>query len=96
MPKPAWRKRKEDYIAAIDSKHEDELRVSLADKVHNARSILFDYRAVGEEVFDRFSADRDQTLWYYRSLANAFARNAPGPMADEMTRVVAELEATLR
>jgi len=48
MPKPPWQKRKEDYIAAIPSKRDDELRVSLADKVHNARSILFDFRAVWE------------------------------------------------
>jgi len=92
MPKPPWRKRKEDYIAAIPSKRDDELRVSLADKVHNARSILFDFRAAGDEVFRRFSVDRDQTLWYYRSLADEFAQKAPGPMAEELTRVVDDLD----
>src|SRR3954464_3820219 len=39
-PKPPWRARKEDYIAAIAHKAPDELRVSLADKLHNARAIL--------------------------------------------------------
>ncbi len=92
MPKPPWRKRKEDYIAAVASKLEDELRVSLADKVHNARSILFDYRVAGESVFDRFRADREETLWYYRALAGAFTERAPGPLADELVRVVEELE----
>ena len=92
MPKPPWRKRKEDYIAAIPSKRDDELRVSLADKVHNARSILFDFRAVGDEVFRRFSVDRGQTLWYYRSLAEQFAQKASGPMADELARVVDDLD----
>ncbi len=91
MPKPAWEERKADYIAGIASKNDDELRVSLADKVHNARSILFDYRAVGESVFDRFNADRDKTLGY-RALAGAFAKRASGPLADELVRVVDELE----
>lgn len=92
MPKPPWEQRKADYIAAIPSKEADELRVSLADKVHNARSILFDYRAVGESVFDRFRVDRDKTIRYYRALAGAFAERLPGPLADELVRVVEELE----
>ena len=91
-PKPPWEQRKADYIAGIPEKTAAELRVSLADKVHNARAILFDYRAVGESVFDRFNADRDKTLGYYRALAGAFAKRASGPLADELVRVVDELE----
>jgi len=49
-PKPPWRARKEAYIAAIAHKAPDELRVSLADKLHNARSILLDYRSEGEAL----------------------------------------------
>lgn len=92
MPKPAWRKRKEDYIGAVAGKRDDELRVSLADKLHNARTIVFDHRQVGSRLWDRFSADRDEVVWYYRSLAEAFAAKRPGPMAHELVRVVDELE----
>src|SRR3954452_8532552 len=53
-PKPPWRQRKLDYIAAIVHKQPDELRVSLADKLHNARAILLDYRTHGEDVWARF------------------------------------------
>jgi hypothetical protein len=38
--------------------------VVLADKVHNARAILADYRTVGDAVFDRFKASKAETLWY--------------------------------
>jgi (p)ppGpp synthase/HD superfamily hydrolase len=92
MPKPPWQERKQAYIASVASKSPDELRVSLADKVHNARAILFDYHAIGERVFDRFNPNRERTLWYYRTLADAFAQRAPGPLADELARVVADLE----
>src|SRR5688572_18498812 len=47
-PKPPWRARKKAYIAGIAHKAPDELRVSLADKLHNARAILLDYRMHGE------------------------------------------------
>ncbi len=42
------------------------MRVSLTGKLRNARSILSDYRTEGEAFLDRFSVDREQTLWYYR------------------------------
>src|SRR3954453_20932533 len=42
--KPAWQERKEAYIAHLDSADDAILRVSLADKVHNARAILRDLR----------------------------------------------------
>ena len=91
-PKPPWRARKEDYIAAIADKRDDELRVSLADKLHNARAILFDHRQVGERLWTRFGADRDEVVWYYRALADAFTVCRLGPMAEELARVVGELE----
>ena len=54
--------------------------MSLADKLHNARAILFDLRA-GRDVFARFNAPREDQAWYYDALATTFAERAPGPMA---------------
>jgi hypothetical protein len=72
------------------------LRVSLADKVHNARSILADYRDVGEELWSRFKGTREESLWYYRSLVEIFARRRPGPLAEELQRTVEEIDAPIR
>ncbi len=97
-PKPPWRQRKEEYIAQIATKAPDELRVSIADKLHNARSILSDYRRHGEELWFRFAGRREGTLWYYRTLLGAFeARRAEigtggGDALDELREVVAELD----
>ena len=55
-PKPPWRERKAAYIAAMAHKAPDELRVSLADKLHNARAILLDYRELYDDVWSRFNA----------------------------------------
>lgn len=96
--KAPWRQRKETYIAQIADKAPDELRVSIADKLHNARSILSDYRRHGEALWTRFAGRRAGTLWYYRSLLAAFeARRsdlgAGGTAAlDELRLVVGELE----
>lgn len=69
-PKPPWRERKQRYIAHLSDTSPSVRLVSCADKLHNARSILTDLRTVGEEVFERFNAGRDGTLWYYNELAS--------------------------
>lgn len=91
-PKPPWRERKQSYIAHLDGEPESVLRVSLADKLFNARAILRDYLLSGDDVWSRFKAGRDGQLWYYRKLADCFAERLPGRMAVELAEVVDELE----
>jgi GTP pyrophosphokinase len=91
-PKPAWRKRKRAYIAHLECQSESVLRVSLADKLFNARAILRDYIVVGDELWDRFKTGRKGQLWYYRQLADRFSKLLPGRMAVELSDVVTELE----
>jgi (p)ppGpp synthase/HD superfamily hydrolase len=98
-PKPPWLKRKQAYINGIPRKQPDELRVSLADKLHNARAILRDYRSEGEALWGRFKAGEGASVvWYYRSLADAFGaqRVRLGPNVawalDELSETVAAVE----
>jgi GTP pyrophosphokinase len=69
--KADWRLRKEDYLRHLGEADADALLVSVCDKLHNARAILADLRA-GRDVFRRFTAGREGTLWYYRELARVF------------------------
>jgi (p)ppGpp synthase/HD superfamily hydrolase len=92
--KADWQKRKKAYLAHLKQAEEDVLRVSLADKVHNARAILRDLRKpdVGEGIWSRFSQPREKTLWYYRKLAAVFCKRLPGQLADELHEIVEALE----
>jgi (p)ppGpp synthase/HD superfamily hydrolase len=92
-PKPAWRPRKEAYVAHVVQAPASVQLVSAADKLHNARSILADLRALGDELWDRFTGGKDGTLWYYRALVEAYARNGANPIVEELDRVVREIEA---
>jgi len=93
-PKPKWHARKQHYLEHLqdESVPHSVLRVSLADKLHNARAILWDYRLVGDTLWERFStgSGADQR-WYYERLAEIFLSRCPGPMADELDRVVREI-----
>jgi (p)ppGpp synthase/HD superfamily hydrolase len=69
----SWCDRKTKYIAHVREETDEETRiVSLADKVHNARAILLDYIEYGDAVFTRFRARKEGTMWYYRTLVDAF------------------------
>lgn len=78
--KPSWESRKQAYLAHLEHAADEVLLVSGSDKLHNARAIVADLLQVGPAVFDRFKAGRDGTLWYYRSLAEVYARRQ-APMA---------------
>jgi len=91
-PKPPWQQRKEAYIAHIPTASASVRLVSASDKLHNARSILKDYRLLGDEVWERFQGRKEGSLWYYRSLVKAFRQAGSTPLIEELDRVVSELE----
>ena len=93
--KPRWYERKKAYLDAFPRKSPAALRVCLADKLHNARSILLDYRTEGDLLWARFGQGQGiATRIYYRELAAAFERErdrvsaAAEPYVDELRRTV--------
>jgi (p)ppGpp synthase/HD superfamily hydrolase len=89
--KPAWQQRKRAYLEHLPEASPSARLVSCADKLHNARSILADYRQHGELLWDRFNAGRDDILWYYGELVRIFAEHGPERLARELALVVGQL-----
>jgi GTP pyrophosphokinase len=92
LPKPPWRERKESYIRHLKDADTETRLVSAADKLNNVRSILSDYREVGEFVWVRFNGGREGTLWYYRALVEEFKRGEANRLIRELELAVKELE----
>lgn len=92
-PKPPWRERKENYIRCLADASDEAILVSLADKLHNARAILRDFRDLGDELWQRFNVqDPQQQLWYYRSLLEVYENRIDNWMVDELRDVIDALE----
>jgi (p)ppGpp synthase/HD superfamily hydrolase len=91
-PKLPWRERKEAYLARLPGATASVHLVSIADKLHNAQTILSDYRTLGESLWSRFNGGKEGTLWYYRALVKAFQPTSPVPLVEELARVVSEIE----
>jgi (p)ppGpp synthase/HD superfamily hydrolase len=93
--RPGWYERKRAYVDAFPRKPPGALRVSLADKLHNARSILTDYRTHGDDFWARFGQGLGlATRVYYRELALAFERERPR-LGDAAQPYVDELRTTV-
>jgi len=94
-PKPEWRARKEKFVSDLESISLEVLLVVAADKLHNATTMLQDHRAIGPELWSRFTGSRDQQLWYLESVAEICARRLRGDalrLADRLSSVVGQLE----
>jgi (p)ppGpp synthase/HD superfamily hydrolase len=96
LPKPPWQERKERYIRHLKDADAETRLVSAADKLNNVRSILADYREVGEAIWERFNGGRAGTLWYYRALLDEFRRKKPNRLIREFDLAVKELEEMTR
>jgi (p)ppGpp synthase/HD superfamily hydrolase len=92
IPKPPWRERKQKFLAQLPSAGRSVHLVTAADKLHNIRSLVDDYREHGESLWDRFSGGREGTLWYYRAVVDLLASSLPGPLVEKLGRAVSELE----
>lgn len=91
-PRPPWTDRKSRYIAHLETVPKDSLLVSLADKVHNTRSLVDGFARHGIRLWERFTASPEQTLWYYTSLLTIFKRR----QSEQIEPLVSELDRRVR
>ena len=95
-----WLPRKESYIEHMTTASSMALRVSLADKVHNLRAIVDDYRRLGDALWSRFNAPGpDDVVWYYRSLIDVYERRCDelnSARVLELRRLIGQLSSLLQ
>lgn len=95
--KAPWGPRKLAYLHHLATAPLPVLRVSCADKLHNARSIVSDLEAEGPAVFERFKGGRNGTFWYYRALAEVFGTRLDDGLEDPgLSRLAWKLYQTVR
>ena len=89
--KADWTERKLADIARASTVDVAVRRIRLCDKIDNARSLLDTYQMFGEKTFEKFTAGK-RILWYFRQMYEALKDGTPKALADELLRVVVELE----
>ena len=98
FPKPPWKARKQRYLEQLKTGDASVYRIAIADKLHNARSTLKDYRCQGDAVWQKFKGGKAGTLWFYRSILEIQPpiyrgnhRAGAPQLTEELQRIVVEL-----
>ncbi|MGB7441428.1 MAG: HD domain-containing protein [Coleofasciculaceae cyanobacterium] len=91
LPKPPWKERKLNYLEKIRLAFPEVRRVSLADKLHNARSLIADLELEGEKVWQRFNGTKEEILWFYQSLLEIYQQQDSSFLTRELARLISRL-----
>jgi (p)ppGpp synthase/HD superfamily hydrolase len=93
LPKPPWRERKEVYLAHLPRAGKSVHLIAAADKLHNMRAVIRDYRELGDAVWARFNRGSEGILWYHRSVLEILksAGTVPPGLLGELENAVHEL-----
>jgi (p)ppGpp synthase/HD superfamily hydrolase len=86
-----WETRKRHTVEHLRTAPRDVQLVAAADKLHNLRSMVADYAAQGDRLWERFNRGRAETAWYYRAVAQSLR---DGGLADHP--LIIELSHTVR
>lgn len=82
-----WRERKEENFRAIAAAEDKRVRLLvMADKLANMRDIAQDYAELGDRLWERFNAGKEEQKWYYTKSAEVLkpvAANAQAAWAYE-------------
>ncbi len=91
----SWKERKLHTIYFLTNEATpDQLMVSAADKLDNIRAIRKDYSRLGEDLWHRFNAGKEEQKWYYSGIVEVFVKRSKEigeplkGISDELTAIV--------
>ena len=83
-----WKVRKQATIDLLKTASLETKLVCCADKLTNIYSMVRDKKNVGEKLWERFNASKDDIEWYYRSIYNSLSDLKGYPMYGELSSAV--------
>lgn len=88
-----WREQRERYIESVRRSGEDAMAVSVADKIHNAQSLLALYLAEGPSIWAKFHTTREQKMWFEETMLAMLKESWQNPMVGEYEALIGKLNA---
>lgn len=85
-----WRVRKEKYLANLSDDSREAMLVAAADKIHNLRSIIAEYKKHGPTVWNIFRRDPKDMFWFYGEAARIISERLSHPLVSELKSVLEE------
>lgn len=87
-----WEERKQKYIDGVVAESEAVWAVSVADKIHNAQSLLAFHKEVGPVAWQIFNRGKEKKIWFEKSLYQALKEKWSHPLLGFYAKLIMELE----
>lgn len=87
-----WMDRKKKYIADVTAAHEEVWAVSIADKIHNAESLISFHKKHGADTWKNFNKGKEEKVWFERTLYENLKKVWNHPLLTEYKKLVKTLE----
>lgn len=88
----SWRSRKASYLENIKNDSPEALLVAAADKIHNMRGLIDEYRVYGDAVWEKFRREYQDLLWFYQEAVRIISERLKHPLVDEMQKILRDFE----
>jgi len=88
-----WKERKKRYIETVSNAGDSVKAVSIADKIHNAKSVLLSHAVMGEEVWNKFNRGKEEKLWFENAMLEMLKARWKHPLMTEYETLVSQLNA---
>ncbi len=87
-----WEKVKQMYIETVAASNEKVWAVSVADKIHNAESLINYHHLVGNSAWQVFNRGKEKKIWFEKSLFKALKEKWTHPLLDTYGLLITKLE----
>lgn len=87
-----WQERKEGYLNGLEEDSKEGLMCSAADKLHNTRSLIEDYKKEREKVWDNFNASKEEKIWYYEEVLAVLEERLESEIVDVFKDAIGDLK----
>lgn len=89
----SWEDARVAYVESVRKAPEGAKAISVADKIHNAQSLILGHQAQGKGIWSNFTRPRDKKLWFEEEMLKMLRESWRHPLVEEYAALVEELKA---
>lgn len=89
----SWEERRKKYAETVASAPEGAKAISIADKIHNAESLIAAHARSGPALWSHFTKPKEQKLWFEDLMLDTFKRTWNHPLIARYEALVQKMHA---
>lgn len=87
-----WEQRKEQYVQTVILGSDECKAVSIADKIHNAESLIGYHGVVGVKAWTVFNRGKEKKLWFENMVYREISKAWDHPLLDRYKQLITVME----